>query len=539
MTVCQIRQRAQTMNISTPEPAAQVLLQAQARLASAELPLAPPGSQQSTPVTVPVLAPAPSSTPVIVTADPLAILLQSGAVDVPDTPLTADLARRYAESGTLTQRTATDLAVPKDLQIPSNLTAADAKLLNGLSQAYRQPATATPVPQPVNVQRELVNAQLPNAPGTGGNTPAVIIIDGRSLPLNGTQAALVRSALASGGAPDAKLLTSLLQSAASLDPDPIPLPQPSSALRELASAAIAQPANAGRSQTNSQLPNAPRDQANLALATAGQNLPRNVPEALLPTVARDVSGLALPAAPREQAIAVAAAVRNAAPTTQLSGNPIAANGVIVIDGRTIALNPAQIALVRANLDAALRRAGPGIGGSDGEDPTNAMAAIGAADRAREAGRVQSVEASPRPNVESRERHASPAQGDGPNIQEGLGNNEKVEAVRAVRHEQPAPYEPQVIVPRPQDHAVITPGPDRVILAGQAPDTGAQSAITGIAIALAPGITRDDVTAELHQDGYRLTFAGSDDSLLLHASAGLSAQLMFADGTSMRLQLTHD
>jgi hypothetical protein len=115
----------------------------------------------------------------------------------------------------------------------------------------------------------------------------------------------------------------------------------------------------------------------------------------------------------------------------------------------------------------------------------------------------------------------------------------VEAVRAVRHEQPAPYEPQVIVPRPQDHAVITPGPDRVILAGPAPETGPQSAITGIAIALAPGITRDDVTAELHQDGYRLTFAGSDDSLLLHASAGLSAQLMFADGTSMRLQLTHD
>ena len=440
------------------------------------------------------------------------------------------------------------MALPKDLQIPVNLTAADAKLLNGLSQAYRQPATATPVPQPVNVQRELVNAQLPNAPATGANTPAVIIIDGRSLPLNGAQTALVRSALASGGAPDAKLLTSLLQSAASLDPDPIPLPQPASALRELASAAIAQPANAGRSQNNPQLPNAPRDQPNFALptATAGQNLPRNVPDAILPAVPRDVSGLpavaprdvsGLPAAPalREQAIALPAAARNAMP---LPANSVAPNGVIIVDGRTIALNPAQVALVRANLDAALRRTGSG--GGDGEDPIIRAAAISAADRTREVGKVQSVEASPRPSVESRERHASPAQGEGLNIQQGLGNEEKVEAVRAVRHEQPAPYEPQLIVPpRPQDHVVITPGPDRVILAGQAPGAGSQSAITGIAIALAPGITRDDVTAELHQDGYRLTFAGSDNSLLLHASAGLSAQLMFADGTSMRLQLSHD
>ncbi|MDO9384794.1 MAG: hypothetical protein Q7T86_18255 [Hyphomicrobiaceae bacterium] len=518
------------MIVTTPEPAAQALLQAQARLAS-EMPIAPTGQQQSTPATVPVPAAASSTTPVVVTADPLAVLLQSGGADIADTPLTADLARRYAESGTLTQRTATDLALPKDLQMPNSLSASDAKLLNGLSQAYRQPATATPVPQPVNVQRELVNAQLPNAPATAGNTPAVIIIDGRQLPLNGTQTALVRSAIASGNAPDAKLLSSLLQPPAVLDADPVPLQQPASALRELAAAAIAQPSNAGRSQSNSQLPDAPRDQANLALATAA----RNLPEADLPAATRDSASLTLPAAPRQQAVAAQPGVRIAAP--ELPGIPVAANGVILVDGRTIALNPAQVALVRANLDAALRRTG-GIGGSDGEDST-ITAAITADDKVREVGKVQSVETSLRPNIEGRERHASPAQGEGPNIHEGLGNDEKVEAVRAVRHEQPAPYEPQVIVPRPQDHAVITPGPDRVILAGPAPETGPQSAITGIAIALAPGITRDDVTAELHQDGYRLTFAGSDDSLLLHASAGLSAQLMFADGTSMRLQLTHD
>ncbi len=364
------------MIVNPSDTTTQALLQVQPR----PMPpvVSPPNALATTPVTPPV---ATSPSPVV-TADPLTLLLQSGAADPPETPLpSADLARRYAESGTLTQRAATDVGAKAP---QGNLAPADTAILSNLSQAYRQTATATPLPQPANVTRELANAQIPNAPATAGNTPAVIIVDGRSLPLN----------------------------------------------------------------------------------------------------------------------------------------------------------PAQIANVRASIESSFRKIGPAIGGSDAENPTLMATEVSADDVITNAHKVASVEASPRSHIGSPERR--PLQNELPGFPAALADNETVEAVQAVRQDHPALYEPQLILPRPQDQTVIAPGPDRVLLAGQQPaETAGQSAITGIAVALAPGITRDDVTAELHQDGYRLSFAGSDDAILLHARAGLSAQLVFADGTSMRLQLNHD
>lgn len=400
-------------------------------------PITPPALQPIAPVTPSAMQPAP-----VLTADPLTLLLQSGAADPPEPPLpAADLARRYAESGTLTQRAAGGEVLNAP---PGKLAPADTAILSNLSQAYRQTATATPVPQPPNVQRELVNAQLPNAPATAGNAPAVIIVDGRSLPLNPAQIAVLRSALASNANPDARLLANVLQQSAQSDPIAFALPSAS---------------------------------------TAG--------------------------------------------------------AVLIIDGRTFPLSAGQIAIVRANI--AFRRIGPALGGSDSEDPTVMATQANADDVTVNSQKVASIDASSRPHTESPEPHARPLPDDRPAMQGALGDNEKVEAVQAVRHEHPAPYEPALIQPRPQDQVVIAPAPDRVLLAGQqaSSNTSVQPAITGIAVALAPGITRDDVTAELHQDGYRLSFAGSKDTLLLHANAGLSAQLVFADGTSMRLQLNHD
>lgn len=399
-------------------------------------PITPPALQPIAPVTPSAAQPAPA-----LTADPLTLLLQSGAADPPESPLpAADLARRYAESGTLTQRAASGEVLNAP---PGRLAPADTAILSNLSQAYRQTATATPLPQPPNVQRELANAQLPNAPATAGNTPAVIIVDGRSLPLNPAQTAILRSALASNANPDARLLTNVLQQSAQSGP------------------------------------------IDFALSSASTG------------------------------------------------------AVLMIDGRTFPLSAAQIAIVRANV--AFRRIGPALGGSDSEDLTVTATQASADQVIVNSQKVASIDASSRPHTESPEPHPRPLPDDMPMMQAALGDNEKVEAVQAVRHEHPAPYEPELILPRPQDQVVIAPAPDRILLAGQqaSSNTSGQPAITGIAVALAPGITRDDVTAELHQEGYRLSFAGSKDTLLLHASAGLSAQLVFADGTSMRLQLNHD
>lgn len=545
------------MNVTSPEPIAQPLPVTAVRPAGTP-PVATSPPQQVLPTTVVPASGAPA--PAAIAVDPLPALLQT-ITDIQKTSVpTGELARRYAESGSLTQRAA-NAVMPMD-KPAGPLGAADDKLLSSLSQAYRQPAAAMPLPQAPNVSREIANAQLPNAPATAGNAPAVIVVDGRALPLNPTQTAMVRGALATNATPDAKLLAALFQPT-NHDPRSVPLPQSASALRELANAQVAQAANIAREQpTLSTLATArpplgianvaaPIPQPNIAgvapaLAQAPAPMPAAPLQQPLPLQPQAVAPQALPVAQNEAAtraiLTQLPAPQREQITAQLLATAVSPNAAaIVVDGRTIALNAAQAALLRAQIGTSFRRVGPGTAGMDSEDPTVRAATSLARNGTQGNERITAVETVGRNAAETAERHARPMHSDLPHVGDKPAV-ERVEAVRAVRSGEPAPYEPQMIVQQPPDQTIIAPGPDRVILAGhqqQDAGEGKQSAIAGIAIAMAPGMTRDDVTAEMHLDGYRITFAGSQDSLLLHASAGLTAQLMFADGTSMRLQLSHD
>lgn len=368
------------MIVTSPEP--------NSPLASALVSIRPAGTppvstslpQQLTAVPPPLPtsgAPAPAA----VSVDPLPALLQS-TTNTQQTPVaSAELARRYAESGSLTQRAASAAMAPQDAANSRQVSGAGQPVADP-SQAFRQPATTSPLPQLANVPRELANAQLPNAPSTAGNAPTVI----------------------------------------------------------------------------------------------------------------------------------------------------------VVDGRTIQLTPAQAALVRSQLAAGFRKVGPGIAGQDAEDPTvRQLPHDGSSStRQREVTAVDTI--SPRLG-DAPERRARPMHDDLPHI--GENRFERVEAVRALRHGEPAPYEPQLIVGQPLEQAIVAPGPDRVLLAGQQTEEQQRAAITGIAVALAPGITRDDVTTEVHPDGYLLSCRGSDDRVLLRARDDVTVQLVFADGSTLRLQLRHD
>lgn len=512
------------MNINAPDPASLLL----AQLPTRPLPAASGAPVQ--PTTLPVVPNAPvvipaSATAPIVSVDPLAALLQTATGDQPEIPLpTADLARRYAESGTLSQMTARNVVQPQAQ--PQALGAADAKLLSGLAQAYRQDATATPLPQPANVARELANAVLPNAPGSAGNAtasaanaPAVIVVDGRSFPLNPAQASVIRDALGTAKGLDPRVLTDVVR--ATVDAAAIARPQPPSALRELITAQIPQPAN---------VPAQPQ-----ASAAATGTVP--LPQATLPVV-RDAP--LLPQLPQAPPQVVARDGTLPAPLPGNAAQPLATGAAILIDGRTIALSPAQVAIVRANLGPLIKIAGPSVG-TDSENPL-VVPTVQRVASAQSSERVPVIDASARLAVESSERHTRPQPQDIGNMVSQMQGNEKVEAIRAIRAEHVTPYEPQLITtPQPQQNQVVlAPAPDRVILAGHAPSEVADvSAIASIVIGVAPGITRDDVTAEIHQGGYRISFTGSTDAVMLHAGAGLSAQLVFADGTSMRLQLSQD
>lgn len=370
---------------------------------------------------IPTLAPAPvvaGTLPPSLLATPpsvdtLAALLQSIPNATPGPAATSDIARLYSENAPLASPTArapvADGLTPADAKLltglsdayrtPTGPTAAqttgpalpsptpnvlaDAKLASGLPQAIREPATATPIQQPVNVQREIANAQLPNAPATAGNTPVVIIVD----------------------------------------------------------------------------------------------------------------------------------------------------------GRTISLSPAQAANVRATLGLEMRKLGPGVSGSDAENPTLTSTSETDLRLLTERGlRVQSVDTSARSQVDTPDRHQRP-QNEIAGLSSLANQNEEIEAVRAVRHEHPAPYEPELILPRPQDQTNIAPGPDRVILAGhQATEAEQAPAINGIAIALAPGITANQLIVEHGRTEHRIGFVGSTEEIVVQARPGVPAQLIFADGTSLRLHL---
>lgn len=525
--------------INVPDPASLLL----ATLPPRPLPAAPgvavPPSAVTPMSNTPVVSPV-SANPPVVNVDPLAVLLQ--ATDTPDVPVpTADLARRYAESGTLTQQSAKNIV--QSQTPPVALGAADAKLLNGLAQAYRQDASAIPLPQPANVARELANATLPNAPGTAGNAPAIIVVDGKLLPLSPAQTAAIRDALATTGSLDPRGLANILRA-----PQPAESAlraQPASGLKEMAGAQITQPAAL-----------APQQQAQLAMRPLPGATPLPVPaDATSPTPgaplplqqSAQTTSRPLPgsiAAPTQHSSASNTVPPSASPQVTAAQHavpalPQATAAAILIDGRTIPLNQAQIAAIRANLGPALRLPAGPLAGTDAENPLTSPAAQRVAD-VGESERVQVINASTRAAVEDEERRERPQPKDIETMLAQAKPHEKVEAIRAIRQDHVVPYEPQLITAQPrQDQLVLAPAPDHVILQGRAPDEAAPSAITGLVIAVAPGLTRDDVTAEYHQGGYRISFAGSPDHIVLHTGAGLSAQLIFADGTSLRLQLDHD
>lgn len=224
---------------------------------------------------------------------------------------------------------------------------------------------------------------------------------------------------------------------------------------------------------------------------------------------------------------------------QIPGAPATGSNtppVIVIDGRTIPLTPAQAAAVRAAIGSDARKVGPGAAATDTEDPTITVNRASLESTFRDSHRVIATDASLRQATESPERHPQPQQSELADARDAARSvGEKIEAVRAVRGDHPAPYEPQLILPQPQEHLVLAPAADRVILAGQqAGDV--QQTMTGIAIGMAAGITPEQIVADATTEGYRIAIAGSNDAIIVRTRVELTAQLLFADGTTLRIRV---
>lgn len=145
----------------------------------------PPASSPAPAATTP-LPTAPATTVPQAAAPPMALpagdamtALLSGPSDPPDMPLpSGDLARRYAQSGTLTPRL--EQAVPTAVA----LSAADDGLLSALTEAYRNgtPASAG-APQGTTTAQGLPHP------------PLSLVVDGRTIPLTPAQAVAVRAVL--------------------------------------------------------------------------------------------------------------------------------------------------------------------------------------------------------------------------------------------------------------------------------------------------------------------------------------------------------
>ena len=214
--VLQIRSGPKQMNIQHARTAAQVLSRPR-RLASTIAPPLPARNKARLYRTG-LGARSVVHDPHFVTQTRSAIFCRGGAVDVPDAP-DSRLARRYAESGTLTQ--APTMAVPQDLQTQQSH-GRRRETVNGLSQ----PIASPPPQRKVRGGQCSASWSTPNAQPPGMREHPSHIIDGRSLPLT-AQSSMSRSAIASGGAPEQS--DQLLQSATSIDPIPC-LRKPSSAL---------------------------------------------------------------------------------------------------------------------------------------------------------------------------------------------------------------------------------------------------------------------------------------------------------------------
>lgn len=240
-----------------------------------------------------------------------------------------------------------------------------------------------------------------------------------------------------------------------------------------------------------------------------------------------------------------AATQTAAPTAsaQLANTAQAAAAqstqanaatVMVIDGRSITLNPAQAIAVRAALGSSVRQLGPGTGATDSEDPTAITPeSVLEATKSKEQ-KVAALSGSPHSTTDDH-RPTTPI----PFVRRQVDQGTEIEQVHEVRSARPAPFEPAPISDKTADaHATMPVAPDVAVLAPRAETTVGTGTKTfaGMAIAFAPGVTPAQVSAETYNEGYKITVEGHDDYFFIGAKDALNAQLVFANGSVLRIAL---
>ncbi len=235
---------------------------------------------------------------------------------------------------------------------------------------------------------------------------------------------------------------------------------------------------------------------------------------------------AVPTAPAQLANTAQAA---AAQSTQAN-----AATVMVIDGRSITLNPAQAIAVRAALGASVRQLGPGTGATDSEDPTAITPeSVLEATKSKEH-KVAALSGSPHTTTDD-QRHTAPI----PFVRRQVDQGTEIEQVHEVRSARPAPFEPAPISDKTADaHTTMPVAPDVAVLDPRAETTVGTGTKTfaGMAIAFAPGVTPAQVSAETYNEGYKITVEGHDDYFFIGAKDALNAQLVFANGSVLRIAL---
>jgi len=200
---------------------------------------------------------------------------------------------------------------------------------------------------------------------------------------------------------------------------------------------------------------------------------------------------------------------------------------LLVDGRAVPLNAAQLAAVRAAVGPSLRRLGPGSGTSDSEDPTTPLAGIRADERP-----VQAIEdLAPSTGADTATARGQPfLRGDG-DQRSAIDDTADVAPSGAARQAgQPVPYEPMAITAAPPNTEQLGPGPEAL-----APSARATAVVSGLALAFAPGVSAQDVTARASHDHVSISASGRT-VLALAVTTPLVAQLVFADGTTSLLHL---
>lgn len=312
-----------------------------------------------------------------------------------------------------------------------------------------------------------------------------------SIPAAAAQTALATAARGAGPDP----LLALLQGAN--DPPDLQLPASNLARRYAETGVLSQTANRP------------------ATSAPASSLQANAAQTAAPAAS------AQPANTAQQASGAQAAAVNTAP-------------VIMIDGRAIALNPAQAIAVRAALGSSVRQIGPGTGASDSEDPTAITPESVLESSKTEGHKVTPLAGSPHSTTDDQQRTVPL-----PFVRRQVDQGAEVEQAHEVRRAGPAPFEPAPISEKSAPAQTIMPvAPDIAVLESRTETASASApkAFTGMAIAFAPGVTPDQVSAETYNEGYKITVEGHQDYFFIGAKDALNAQLVFANGSVLRIAL---